>query len=349
MGNAATLNTPHTPGISRDFWRLNEYIGAVTWNRAGTHAAVGLSEGRVMILDGTRFGELGLVGVEVSEGPILALICDHDPEGWLMGTDDGRLLRLKPQGGVEVLMHAPGEWIESIASHRSGWRCAAVRNRVHLFDAAGKECLQLGPHDSTVAGICFDGSGSSIATAHYQGVSLWTWNGKLECRRLVFPGSHLSVSWSRDDRFIATSTQEKEVHVWDLVEGEDMRMSGYYFKVKAMSWTADGHWLVTSGADAAIGWGFEGKGPQGKPPKMFGPHTEGYVSFVACHPELPLVAIGFADGAVEISTLRNQKVAKPVIPPNGQPVTQLAWCPSGSQLLCGTKEGVLTLLTFRNE
>ncbi len=50
-----------------------------------------------------------------------------------------------------------------------------------------------------------------------------------------------------------------------------MRMSGYPAKTRSLSWSHDGKWLATSGAEAAIVWPFESKeGPMGKPPRECG-------------------------------------------------------------------------------
>jgi hypothetical protein len=38
-----------------------------------------------------------------------------------------------------------------------------------------------------------------------------------------------------------------------------MRMSGYPSKTRSFSWSGDGKWLATSGAEAAIIWPFESK------------------------------------------------------------------------------------------
>ena len=68
---------------------------------------------------------------------------------------------------------------------------------------------------------------------------------------LEWKGSHLDVTFSPDGRFLVTAMQEPTLHGWRLADGKHMRMSGYAAKVQSMSWSADGKWLATSGADAA--------------------------------------------------------------------------------------------------
>jgi len=58
-----------------------------------------------------------------------------------------------------------------------------------------------------------------------------------------------------------------------------MRMSGYPAKTEALSFTAKGKWLATSGADAMVLWPFFGGGPMGvgREFMLFGGSTMGFV------------------------------------------------------------------------
>src|SRR5438270_75945 len=87
------------------------------------------------------------------------------------------------------------------------------------------------------------------------------------------PGAqrHLDATGSPDGRFIVTSMQENALHGWRLVDSRNMRMTGYPGKTRSMSWSSEGHWLATSGADACVVWPFKDKdGPMGKPPRECG-------------------------------------------------------------------------------
>src|SRR3954447_25289920 len=114
---------------------------------------------------------------------------------------------------------------------------------------------------------------------------------------LEWKGSHLDVTWSPDARFLVTSMQENSLHGWRLQPDKGhMRMSGYPAKTRSWSWSHDGHWLATSGADAAIVWPFESKeGPMGKAPRECGARPA-KVTRVAFHPKAYALAIGYEDG-----------------------------------------------------
>ena len=63
---------------------------------------------------------------------------------------------------------------------------------------------------------------------------------------------------------------------------------------------ADGDFLATSGSEQLILWPFDGKdGPMGRQPTILA-RVEARVAVVACHPRQPVVAAGYADGAVRL-------------------------------------------------
>ncbi|WP_204307527.1 hypothetical protein, partial [Enterobacter hormaechei] len=73
---------------------------------------------------------------------------------------------------------------------------------------------------------------------------------------------------------------------------------GYPGKVRSLSWSADGKWLATSGAEAAIVWPFDStEGPMGKAPRECGVRPA-RVSRVAFHPKSPVLAMGYEDGCI---------------------------------------------------
>ena len=120
---------------------------------------------------------------------------------------------------------------------------------------------------------------------------------------LEWKGSHLDATVSPDGRFLVTSMQENALHGWRLADGRNMRMTGYPGKTRSLSWSHDGHWLATSGADACVVWPFKDKdGPMGKAPRECGVRPQ-RITQVAFHPRALVVAIGYADGLVLLCRL----------------------------------------------
>ena len=122
---------------------------------------------------------------------------------------------------------------------------------------------------SSIGGLAFAPKGLRLAVAHYGGVSLWFPNAQAAPEMLAWKGSHLDALFSPDGKFLVTAMQEATLHGWRLMDGKDMRMSGYSGKVRSMAFTPGGKWLATSGSEQLILWPFASKdGPMGKQPRM---------------------------------------------------------------------------------
>ena len=160
-------------------------------------------------------------------------------------------------------------------------------------------------------------------------------------------GSHLDITFSADGRFVVTSMQENTLHGWRLADGKDMRMSGYPSKTRSFSWSHDGHWLATSGADAAVIWPFKDKeGPMGKAPRECGVrHAK--VSSVAFHPRALVVAIGYEDGCILLCRLTDAaELLVRVAHKEGGKITSTAWDKTGARMIFGTENGAAGVLTL---
>jgi WD40 repeat protein len=124
-----------------------------------------------------------------------------------------------------------------------------------------------------------------------------------------------------------------------------MRMSGYPSKTTALSFSRNGRWLASSGADSMVLWPFFGGGPMGKAPLELAGGDGVLCTQVACHPAMDMVAGGFADGLVVVADITSSRIL-PVAPAENGAVTTLAWSPSGAWLGVGTETGFAALVDF---
>jgi len=134
--------------------------------------------------------------------------------------------------------------------------------------------------------------------------------------------------------------QENALHGWRLRDKTDMRMSGYPVKVKSMDWVGAAPHLVTSGADQAICWPFDGKdGPMGRGPLMVAGRGTVLATAVAGLPEHDAVVAGYKDGTILYSTL--EKSAEPLlISRQGvEAITCLAVTPDTGWLFAAAEDG----------
>ncbi|MHB2165434.1 WD40 repeat domain-containing protein [Alsobacter sp. R-9] len=272
------------------------------------------------------------------------LVGTADADGLVTGGDDGRVVRIAPDGGTTELGEAKGRWIDAVAAQGGGVAWSAGK-QVTARDDKGR--LRQWTAPSTPQGLAFAPKGYRLAVSHYNGVSLWFPNTETPPDVLPWKGSHLDVTWSGDGRFVVTSMQENTLHGWRLPEKADMRMSGYPSKTRSFSWSHDGQWLATSGADAAIVWPFASKdGPMGKTPRECGIRPA-KVSRVAFHPGALVLAVGYEDGFILLCRLTDngELLVRRAEPERGA-VTALAWDRRGKRLVFGTEGGAAGLLTL---
>ena len=273
--------------------------------------------------------------VAIHGGAVLCAACDG--ERIVTGGDDGKLVALDAKGVVTELATDPKRrWIDNVALHPDGavaWSAGKT-----AFVRGGKGEVKSFDVPSTVGGLAFAPKGLRVAIAHYNGVTLWFPNMAAKPEFLEWAGSHLSVAFSPDNKFLVTAMHEPALHGWRLADNRHMRMSGYPGRVRSVSWSADGKGLATSGADTVIVWPFASKdGPMGKEPAMLAP-LQARVSMVACHPKQDIMAVGYGDGTVLM--VRLQDGAEILVRRNGDaPVSALAWNARGTQLAFGTEDG----------
>ncbi len=298
--------------------------------------ALALADGVVLI------GEAGAQRRAAAHPDGAILIARSDGERLLTGGDDGRVVRIGADGSLQEIADEKGRWIDALAMRGAAVAWAAGR-RASARDEAG--AIRSFEAPTTVRGLCFLPKGYRLALAHYNGVSLWFANAAAEPSLLEWKGSHLDATVSPDGRFLVTSMQENALHGWRLADARNMRMTGYPGKTRSLSWSHDGHWLATSGADACVVWPFKDKdGPMGKAPRECGVRAA-RVTEVAFHPRAPVVAIGYSDGLALLCRLGDGAEILVRAPGEGA-ISALCWDARGARLAFGLQSGAAGLLTL---
>ncbi len=257
----------------------------------------------------------------------------------ITGGDDGRILAMNAGGSVEEIFHTDGAWIDALAGRDDGSIAWSSGREVGARDPQG--AIKHFSAPSSVRGLAYTPKGYRLAVAHYNGATLWFPNAAAPPEVFAWKGAHLDVTVSPDGRFLVTSMQENALHGWRIADQQDMRMSGYPAKTRSFSWSGDGHWLATSGAEACIVWSFKDKdGPMKKAPRECGARRA-RVSRVAFHPKALVIAVGYEDGWILLCRLTDGAeilVRKPQSEAH-DPVSTLVWADDGRRLLFGTVEG----------
>jgi hypothetical protein len=333
-----------TRGVTRD---LGAFVVAARFGRDGRSVAFALGDGGVHVT-GVKAPQDWRV-VAAHDGAVLALANDVGTGGFITGGDDGAFRRIAADGTVSDVARFGMKWVEQVASFaaakaQGSYLACAVGKTVHLFDAAGAKQREF-VHPSSVTGLAFDAKGKRIGASHYNGASLWfvTARADSQPRKLEWKGSHTGLEIHPDGDVVVSAMQENALHGWRLSDGQHMRMSGYPSKTLAMSFTRNGKWLASSGADSVVLWPFFGGGPMGKAPLELAGGDGVLCTRVACHPQEDLVAAGFADGLVVLADIGSSRIL-PVAPPAQSPVSALAWAADGTGLAFGTEGGMVGLV-----
>lgn len=268
-----------------------------------------------------------------------------DGERLVSGGDDGRVVATGAQGEpTELARDEKRRWIDAVTLSTSGSIAWNTGKTVHARDDKGRvRSLEVA---TTPQGLVFAPKGYRLAIAQMNGVCLWYPNTEAKPELLDWKGSHLDLAWSPDGRFVVSSMQENALHGWRLGDKPShMRMTGYPAKPRSLSWSHDGLWLASSGADAAIVWPFQGDGPQGKAPRECGArHAK--VTRVAFHPKALVLAIGYDDGCILLVRLTDasELLVRPALKDSG--ITAFAWDKLGKRLAFGTQDGAAGVLTL---
>ena len=332
-------------GLRFDF---GAHVVAVRASRDGGNIVAALGDGTARLWTAEPVPEP--VSAELHGGTCLTLAQDIDGVGFLSGGDDGRLVRLAPDGTTETLDEVPRGWITHVvASPRSGLRAAAA-GRVVRVREAGRERLHELEHPSSVGGLAFDATGSRLAVAHYGGATLWEWRkGRFKASRFPWQGSHTAITWSPCQKYLVTTMQENALHGWRVRDKLQLRMSGYPGKIRSLDWHAQDLLLVTAGAPRAVAWSFAGKdGPMERRPIEIGDGDDRLVCRVACHPRAPWVGVGHADGRVQLCHVA-EAAPRILVKEGGEPpITALAFTPDGRFLAIGDEAGDLVWVSLES-
>ncbi|MBS7704601.1 WD40 repeat domain-containing protein [Chelatococcus asaccharovorans] len=302
----------------------------------GPKAAFALADGRVLLTDGR---EAARVAPHPGGG---ILVAARAGDTLITGGDDGRVVATAPDGTSAERGKEQGRWIDAVTGGRDGAIAWSAGKTVRTRDGKGQ--LRSFTAPTTAQGLAFMPKGYRLAIAHYNGVTLWFPNTDATPDVLAWKGSHLGVTVSPDGQYVVTAMQENSLHGWRLSDRKDMRMSGYPSKTRSLSWSHDGNWLATSGAEAAIIWPFDKQGPMGRAPRECGVRPV-RVARVAFHPRALVLASAYEDGTVLLIRLTD---ASELLVQNatGASITALAWDDSGRSLAFGDEAGNGGLFTL---
>ena len=134
--------------------------------------------------------------------------------------------------------------------------------------------------------------------------------------------------------------QENALHGWRIRGKINLAMAGYPAKTKSFAWLGNTPYLITSGANEAICWPFDGqKGPMDRSPICVATHGKNITTCVQALPSKHSIFAGFQDGTVLLAELDESKGPSLLRRASGAEVTAIAITESESHILIGDAKG----------
>lgn len=276
-------------------------------------------------------------------------IARHRSSRFAVGAADGRILSITPRGQVVPFGTRLGQPLVAIDHHTPTERIAcAAGTEIAIFagdDTAAPLRLQ---DELPLDALAFSPDGRELAAAHEGGLSIWRLDGSEPMRReLRFAGKPSAVSWSPDSAWIASPLAESGFRLVHLATERSDTIGGYPTPVHSLAWSRAANALVTSGAFRVVAWSMD------TPPlggEMRGALETGrpglvVIESVATHPDRDLLAVGYANGLLNISQvgLRDELMLRA---DGVGAATALAWSADGAHLAVGTSDGMAAIVSF---
>ncbi|MFK8253943.1 WD40 repeat domain-containing protein [Ancylobacter terrae] len=344
-------------------WPLAAPATACGFDAAGASAAFALADGTVAIApmaDAESAARRWHVSIEDGRAtlsprsrpvaPLIRVPVDTGPlhlarfgaAGFLAGGASGRLAEIAADGQALALVDVDSAPVEAIrpALDVSGGALVAAGGVVTLYPGDGSTARAVARYDGRLCALA-PLPGGRLALAHADAVLIV--EGAGETRRFdLSPGA--ALAWSPDGRRLAVSLASGGIAVIEPASGRVLTLADYPAPVRALAWSADGAQLATAGAFRPIVWdlgGPEDELPATRPSTI----DTGRAGFVAVetlarHPRRPLLALGFASGAIAVAPVGSRETLM-LREPAGGALTHLAWSGDGEHLAFADAEGSL--------
>ncbi len=287
----------------------------------------------------------GHIALQMHDGLTCAAL-SQDGKALITGGEDGLVRAMNAQGDAGDVGSTGKKWVTALATGPQGAVAYAAGKTafVKLGDGTVKEFTE----ERSIEGLAFAPKGLRLATARYNGGTLF-WVGTAgKPIDLEWKGAHTGVMFSPDGRYVVTTMQENALHGWRLddmkahahdrlsVQGEDAgrgrpRASGWRPRVRRRR--SSGRFRARTGRWARRRWNSARAANRWRPA-------------VACHPEEDIVAIGYNDGMILAVRFGDEKEV--LLRRGGKgPVSALAWDGQGYRVAFGSETGDCGVIDIR--
>ena len=318
---------------------IGSNITSLVYN--GNYATVGLGDGRIIKIKEDE----NPVTLFSHKGAVTSVIFSNG-NSTISAAQDGKVIKHNQDNTTQTIFDSGEFWINSMSFSKKTNRLAVAYDKKILIYENQKKIIDFTSPTSTLLNVSFSPNGHELATACYNGVSIFDCQNPSSKEILSWKGSLIEASWSPDGRFVAAATQDREIHIWDFIDNKDFRLGGFIGKARNICWTANSAYLLSLGSDVIAAWPLAG-GPGNFPPVEIGYAKDASLSSVAAGGEIDKIAGGFTNGSILIGNIRNSEaiIARA---PDKNPITKIAWSPDYDKLVYGTRTGKIGFISFKN-
>lgn len=155
------------------------------------------------------------------------------------------------------------------------------------------------------------------------------------------------INWDSSGNYLSCTSNTRAFWIVDANARTAQKIEGYPGEVKTATFNEAGKALVTSGAFRLAGWSTENLPAKDRPgtPLSSGKPGLVIVNTLAAHPRRSLVAVGYPDGLVTVTSIGTPEEMM-VHKENGTEVNELAWSNTGEHLSIAFKSGRAAVVTF---
>ncbi|ASJ74859.1 WD40 repeat domain-containing protein [Granulosicoccus antarcticus] len=353
-------------------WTLDDEVVQTGFNRADSAVYFRLQSGKLALAT-TRDSEspksrtrietdTGRTTIRQRENPIpeariipIALnaelpIVRFGENGFMAVDADGVPHQITAQGQcIEKANSIVGPQITSLCSDRSGETLAiAGPLSICVYKASSLQVLAEIDIERHISCMAFSADGEQLAAWGEGSLTLIDKKNPASAIHHIDGINEVSqINWDSSGNYLSCTANTHAFWIVDANAGTARIIEGYPGKVKIATFNEAGKALVTSGAFRLAGWSTEdlpGKDHPGTPLSSGKPGMV-IVNTLAAHPKRSLVAVGYPDGLVTISSVGTPEEMM-VHKENGTEVNDLAWSDTGEHLSIAFKSGKAAVVTF---
>ena len=346
----SAVDSPITVNVSRlkAAWSYtaDDYVSAMAMSADQT-LAIGTAEGVLHRLN-------GLNGKPLADPlPLMAMSltqlqwANHNPQCLAAAGQDATISVFETNS---VKKRSFGKaWVEQLAWHPTEpWLLVGAGRQVSVWDVDSDSVIyQTTVLPKNVMGVAWHPVlPNQFAVVCGEQLMRFDIKKSAPIRQFIWGALLFGLYWSPDGQVLATATHDNGLHIWYAKSGEDLHMSGYPGRIKALAWQPNSRFIATAGDMDATIWDFSGKGPAGSTPVVLSAHEAKISQLAYCGAQL---ATADTNGQVFIWLPPEEADwNKPEAPlfayPTGEAITQLLY-PLADVVYVATAEGQCLKLT----